>query len=192
MTRRINITISDELDNRWEPYKDKIKPSELFQAALSAALDQEEERGERLREEQASLAVSVSKLMMADDNGATYERGKDAGWAWAKAVNPNDVSAALASNLAAPFPLELNVQGTTPKSLIKNDMRLNAFLEAMFGHELLEKIYAMPEDSFVLSPAHKAGALVWIQGWNDALEEFWQELANNFYKKDCVKRTTKK
>lgn len=68
MTKRWNVTTSDDLYARWKKYEDEISPSAIFQAALRREVEERETEEARQAGRRAVLEATLGELADIKNN----------------------------------------------------------------------------------------------------------------------------
>jgi hypothetical protein len=174
-TRKLTLTIPNSLAARLDAYPGNLKLSAFLQEKLIEFLDAEEVKTTAALKEQQILDIKAIGLRVRGEYAAAYERGCQAGRVWAEGLSDEQLAKAHASTSLYPYPPELGRNDLLPKSLLADDPRLAAYIQAMLGDEVMNNLAATPEPVFMLPGTRKEEALTWVYGWNTGLDEVCYE-----------------
>jgi hypothetical protein len=159
MAKQINLSVSEELAEKMEKWKDSFDFSRIFQNAISEAIRKKESF--QIRDVVARLKKEKGEL-----EGIYYEKGKTDGLEWVKAANLAEFQYALDyvpmdyknEVIIAYDPTHDEVLGYYFNDVIKADDKMG-FVETSFSN-------SVPNEYF----------RAWERGWSDAVHEFWEEI----------------
>ena len=174
-TKKLTLTIPEGLAARLDAYPGQLKLSAFLQEKLTEFLDAEDAKTMELMRQQQALDEKALNLVMAGQYAAAYEAGRLAGVSWAESLKGERLSAAHTQSLLKPYPLELGWTDLLPRSLLTDDPRINHYVTAMLGREVMNAFLSSPKPVFLLPSGKKDEALVWVYGWNTGLDEAHRE-----------------
>ena len=174
-TRKLTLTIPDSLAARLDAYPGNLKRSAFLQEKLTEFLDAEDAKSTALLKEQQVLDIRAVRLAMNGEYASARKAGYKAGLVWAKTLLPGQLVEAYTKVSLHPYPRELGWPELPPKSLLTDDPRIEQYVPAMLGREIMNAFKSSPEPVFMLSADRKDEALIWVYGWNDALDDIYRE-----------------
>ena len=100
MTKRINVSVSDELFEKIEKWKDSFNYSKLFQNTVSVAIQDKEDFQNRLKEDPETLEQVIARLKKEKKKveKSYFSEGKEKGLSWAMAASYSDLMHAIEWN----------------------------------------------------------------------------------------------
>lgn len=147
---RVTLSVPDELMNRIEAVKDRVNMSRVFQAAITARVEQLEHLKKQATEDTNMLEI-IERLktekVQAEDQ--SYERGREAGLRLAKTLPYSDLRYA-----AEEYELTDNFSC--------------AIEDSVFGDYIKDEIQDEPD--YVINFTR------WEKGFLDAIQAFWAEV----------------
>ena len=168
MVKRINVTISDELAARVEPWVDSLSPSRLYQTALEDWVTKKEALAERVKGGGADMPAIVERLRQqkAKAERDFYDEGQEEGAAWARAADYQELIRAAAF---VPFSRSKHKQGLD-RSVLSDDRMLGETFRTIFDKS---PDFWKADARGLLS----YDAETFVKGWLDAVRAFWEEVA---------------
>jgi len=166
MTKKITVSVSDQLYQKMEKWKKSLKFSKVFQEAMGRVIENREEFQRRLGDVTTMEdVIQRLRLEKMQDDRDHYEVGRQDGLEWCKAASYADIRRALtweamretSGNTVAFNPAEDEVLGDYFGDIIGEDP-LMGFEETGYG--------------FVPNSAYQS----WELGWVHAVREFWKEV----------------
>ena len=174
-TRKLTLTIPESLAARLDAYPGNLKLSAFLQEKLTEFLDAEDAKVTAALKEQQILDIRAVQLSAGGQYAAAHKAGYQAGRSWARTLLPAQLVEAYTKTSLHPYPLELGRSELPPKSLLTDDPRIEQYVPAMLGREIMDAFISSPEPVFMLSADRKDEALIWVYGWNDALDDVYRE-----------------
>lgn len=170
MTKKITISVPDELHEKMEKWKESFNFSRVFQEAISEKIQRKEDFQERLKGGSNMQTIierlKEEKIKSGEDY---YEEGKKDGLEWAKAAHYDEIQYALQWETVK------DIQQHQP-GLFATDPTKDEVLGEYFGEVMKEDLYMgfdtnhdMPNDHFI----------AWEIGWKEGIEAFWNEVAEH-------------
>lgn len=96
MTQRINISISDELHDRLQVFKDDINVSNICQKAITEIVERKEDFRKRMKESpEMESTLERLKKQKYGNQGILLKRGEKDGEEWAKIAHYDELVAAV-------------------------------------------------------------------------------------------------
>jgi hypothetical protein len=164
--RKFNLSVPDALAQKIDDRRDQLgNLSAIFQDAIAAKISKQEEFEKRLKGDE-DMEATILRLRREKAGIQTdyFSKGKEEGLKWAKAASYTDLQYAVRfdpkdeEGLYDPrIPLHDNVLGYY-------------FMEALEADPLTDPGY--DEDELNLL------AKTWIDGWIEAVHQFWQEVSD--------------
>jgi len=159
MTKKIILSVPDDLAEKMEKWNDAFDFSRIFQDAMSEAIQKKESF--QIRDVVARLKKEMGEL-----EGNYYEKGKTDGLEWVKAANIEKLQYALNyvpmdhrdEVIIAYDPTRDEALGDYFGDVMRADDRMG-FVETTFSN-------SVPNECF----------RAWERGWSDAVHEFWEEI----------------
>ena len=145
MTKKVTISVPDDLHEKMQEWRDDFNFSAIFQEAVNKAIERKEGFKRRLGEV-TTMAQVIERLRKekAESSLSYFEQGKKDGLEWAMAASYDEIQYALSYNYRT---------GVDPT----HDEILGDYFA-----DLLEDQYApMPLGNFVS----------WVEGWKEAMRE---------------------
>lgn len=166
MTKKVTISVPDELHGKMEKWKDSFNFSKVFQGAISEAIQKKENFQTRLKEvttmEQAIERLKREKTEAESDY---FEQGKKDGLEFAKSASYEDLQYAICwepmnrqPGLIGYDPTRDEVLGEYFDEIGQEDPHME-FEDTTMGH-------SRPNDLFA----------AWEEGWVEGVSEFWDEV----------------
>ena len=167
MTKKITISVPDELHVKMENWKESFNFSKVFQDAISDAIQKKESFKKRLKEA-TTMDQVVERLRKerAETTTDYYEEGKKDGVEFAQSASYEDIQFAISwepmnalnENLISYNPIDNEVLGDYFRDIIEEDPLIN-FIETRPGNYI-------PNDLFAS----------WEEGFVDGIQRFWNEI----------------
>ena len=171
MTKKITLSIPDELGEKMEKWKNSFNYSKLFQDTISKEIQKKEDFNKRLKED-SEMEQIIERLRKEKREVSInhYEQGKLDGVEWAKASSYDEIMYALNwqtmvemnENLLSYDPTKDEILGDYFNYILNNEDDPNITCINTKGHNYI------PNDNF----AH------WERGWKDGVKAFWDEVKN--------------
>lgn len=189
--KRVTISISDALDGRAEKWKDKYRPSELYQKALEDLVQKQEELAERAKGapdmEQIIERLRIQKKEAEIDH---FENGKAEGLAWAQKADYSELKyAAISFDPFGNRSLKEMIEGCisqwappTRDPEAAHDVRhicADTILGEYFHKTLDKRNYLrqhdlLPKKNYMYLTHEGKG---FVEGWREAVRAFWAEVS---------------
>lgn len=99
MVKRYNVSVSDELAERIDSWKDKISPSAVFQGAMEKAIDSEERFQNRVKGNDMTAIIERLKQEKQEAEGDYRDQGKGYGLEWAKDARYRDLRRVVSTKI---------------------------------------------------------------------------------------------
>jgi len=170
MTKKINLTVPDDLAERMEARRDYLgNLSGLFQEAVKEKLDRKEALEKRIAEGGESMEATVARLRKekAAAEKDYHEGGMKEGVDWAKNSSYTDLQYMLGFDPIEPRNQEYFVQEFTG-----NEVLGEGFQECFSNDPAL--INTDPNSTYpdILSNLGEK----WFEGWKEGVRTFWQQV----------------
>ena len=155
MTKRISVSVPDDLHEMMEKWKQSFNFSNICQNAIRGEIERKEDFQKRLKGDEEEMEQIIERLRneKAESDQNYLEDGKRAGLSWAKISHYDDVTAVLKDGLE---------WEDTREDLIEK-CALDQYLFDYYGHApygyLVQGIMDMPSQ--------------WMDGFYQGVQEFW-------------------
>jgi len=168
LTKKITISVPDELHEKMEKWKDSFNFSKVFQDAISEAIQKKENFQKRLTEvstmEQVIERLKKEKTEAESDY---FEQGKGDGLDWAKTASYED----LLYGATKFEPINEFSEHFISYDPERNEVLGDYFKEIIEENESMGFIETMP-GNWVPNEFFNA----WEEGWATGIREFWAEI----------------
>jgi hypothetical protein len=156
MTKKVTLSVSDELSEKMEKWKDSFNFSGIFQEAITEAIQRKEDFQKRLKEDpKMNEIIERLRKEKAESEKEWFEIGKTEGLEWAKVSSYDELQIVLTAD-GDEIPMDL---------LNKNDdVNEEWFQEQVYDY------YVLPRDT-IADTRFQAGFMRGVR-------EFWKEVAN--------------
>jgi hypothetical protein len=170
MVKRYSVSVSDELGEKIDQWKNELSPSTIFQQAMSAEIAKKEGFVKRIKEDQdmESIIERLRQEKKASEN-KYFEFGKEEGLEWAKAANYEDLVFTVNKDLDDLIGLMRLHWRAVPDEGILLELR-NYFCGQLY--EELELPFDKDNDD--LDPF----VVEWLDGWLEGVQAFWREISD--------------
>jgi len=166
VTKKITISVPDELHEKMEKWKDSYNFSRVFQEAIGEKIQRKEAFQERLKGDPDMEAIverlKQEKLSLETDR---HESGKNDGLRWAKSADYEDLQYVLGWN---PDNDSWN-HGKLPHDLHEQNESLDDYF-----NEIIESDSLLEYDSYTGEPT--SHLTEYVAGWTEGVAEFWNEI----------------
>ena len=158
MTKKITISVPDELHERMDKWKDSFNFSGVFQKAMWEAIIRKENFRKRIKED-INMAKTIERLSdeKAESEAIWFEQGKEDALEWVNAANYNEIKL-VANSIGDYIPVD------ELEALHEN---FSEYLSQTLSH-LRENL-----DSELDTDSEEFG--LWGKGWMTGVREFWDE-----------------
>jgi len=166
MTKKITISIPDELHEKMDQWREAFNFSKIFQDTISEAIKKKENFKKRLKE--VTTMEQVIERLKKERNEAdkSYsEKGKEDGLEWAKVASYEELLYAIKWEPMNEQPGLIGYDPTRDEVLgdyfgdIMEDNESMGFVEKTYGNFLPNSFFA-----------------AWEEGWVEGIKEFWGEI----------------
>ncbi|MBL7204557.1 MAG: hypothetical protein ISS63_09520 [Desulfobacteraceae bacterium] len=168
MTKKITISVPDDLHEKMEGWKDSFNFSGIFQDAIREKIQRKEDFQQRIEKGGFDMEAAVQRLKAERKAyyGDFYDAGKESGFTWAMNAHYEDLKKALSWEV---------IQATLPEQLIYGDSPIkDEAYDIIIDDDL---IYDIPLQNFSLSEyANDTRVLNFGAGWLAGVQEFWNQI----------------
>ena len=164
MTKRITITVPDDLHGKMQKWKKHFNFSSIFQKATAEAIERKENFYQKFGQEGDDTMEEIIERLREEkleSEGDYYEMGKEEGEDWAKAAHYLDIKAVIEwIDTIRSYPFQ--TRRTYP------DVEgINEYLDNLFEeHELMDC------QAYLYDSDHEYNDK-FFKGWRVGVEEFW-------------------
>jgi len=175
MTKRVTVSIPDELHEKMEKWKDSLNYSGVFQEAITEVIDRKERFTADIKEGLNMEALAERFMSEEEKDTALWkEQGNKDGILWMQKAKRNEVMRALKiweryNSVGGQNPLEDSILG----EYFQNMKEQYEFDDPEYDNY----------GSFTLSDDF----LNWFIGWTDAVEKAWDEINKIIEQKEADK-----
>ena len=168
MTKRITITVPDDLHGKMQKWKKHFNFSSIFQKAVAEVIERKENFYQRLEQEgDDTMEETIERLReeKLESEGDYYEIGREEGEDWAKAAHYLDIKAMIEwinTNRSYPY------QAT-------NYPDVEGIFE--YFHNMFMENELMDWQEWQYKNDHEYNDK-FLQGWMVGVEEFWDAVKN--------------
>lgn len=169
MTKKITISVPDELHEKMDKWKNSFNFSRVFQETIEEEIFRKEDFQKRLKEGENMDAV-VERLRKEKEKSEHewFEIGKKDGLEWAKAAHYVDFQYALQFTPLKEERMSANIIGADPT---KDDHLGEYFSDIFEEYDELN----FEETSYNNSTPNEF-YIEWEAGWAEGVQEFWKEI----------------
>lgn len=161
MTKKITISVSDELHEKMMKWKDSFNFSKVFQDAISGLIQKKEDFQKRLKgDETMPEIIERLKREKAEAENQWFDTGKNDGIDFAKSTSYEELRHAL--------DYEPVKELLERENVVSYDPSHDDILGDYFGDMCEEYSFGFPNNFFI----------EWESGWKEGVEEFWKEVKN--------------
>jgi len=175
VSKKITLSISEELSEKMDKWKDSFNFSKVFQDAMSEAIQKKEDFQARLKGS-ASMEEIIERLKKERAEVAVdyKEKGKADGLAWAKAASYEDLYYA-AEGKGALFSWDPDERSS---DMIFNDhsREVGNYWNNMILNDACMGWVAVEDDPDERADVPNEFLSAWFDGWFEAVEAFWSEI----------------
>jgi hypothetical protein len=166
LMKKFNLSVPDALAQKIKDRRGHLgNLSAIFQAALTEKIRKQEAFEERLKGDQ-DMEATIARLRREKAQLQTdyFSKGKDDGLRWAKAAPYHDLEYAR------------RFDPTTEDGLYDPTIPLH---DDVLGHYFIDVLMAAPltDPSFDEDELNE-NAKKWLDGWIEAVHQFWQEVSD--------------
>lgn len=168
MTKKITVSVPDELHEKMQKWKNHFNFSSVFQKAVSEVIEKKETFKGRLKEV-ASMEQVIKRLKAEKVNLETdyYDQGKKDGLQWAKAASYDELQYALKwQTMEEMEEIQMLQGGLISCDPTRDEVLGSYFLEVMEEDEYMGFYDSAPNEFFV----------AWEGGWKEAVQAFFEEI----------------
>jgi uncharacterized protein YeaO (DUF488 family) len=166
MVKRYSVSVSDELGNKIDRWKDDLSPSTIFQQAMATEIAKKENFIQRIKEDK-NMEDIIERLRNEKKASEQryYEAGKEDGLQWAKAAEYEDLLLTATED-----PEDLKDSG---------EYRAQGYAYHRLAAQWRDQMQYYPgllqsDNEDYLNPL--AGE--WLDGWFDGVQTFWGEISD--------------
>ena len=157
MTKKITISVPDNLHSKMEKWKDSFNFSRVFQEAIREKINRKEEFKRRLKEGRFDMEATIERLRGEKKEAALKlsDQGKNDGFMWAKNAHYLDIQAAL------------QWRGGDGELPDQKDLR----------NEIIDRIHNDPDLGFEGNSWEMDDVTArWAEAWVEGVQEFWKQV----------------
>ena len=159
MTKKITISVPDELHERMGKWKGSFNFSRIFQKAMWEAIIKKENFIKRIKED-TGMAETIERLReeKAESEAIWFEQGKEDALEWVHAAHYDEIKL-VANSIGDYMPVE---------DLEKSDENFSEYRSQILSHLRENLDFELDTDS--------EGFVLWEKGWMTGVREFWDEV----------------
>lgn len=175
MTKKITISVPDELHEKMTIWRDHFNFSKVFQDAVGGLIKQKEDFKKRLKGKEQEMEAIIERLKREKEESdhEWIDQGKLDGLDFAKSAHYDELQYALRwetvkeiQEKADGYPLNY--------SPAEDDVLGDYFRDIIMDEDILEPL-GMEESSPGNYAPNQAYA-EWENGWKEGIKEFWNEI----------------
>jgi hypothetical protein len=171
MTKKVTISVPDQLHEKMMDWKNSFNFSQVFQNAISELIQNKEDFKKRLKgDEKMTKIIERLRCEKAEAENKWFEQGKLDGLDFAKSASYKDLKFALVWETIKQISKRENLIGLDPtQGEILGDYFSDIFetYDELFFQETVYGNY-MPNELYIQ----------WELGWKEGVEAFWNEVKN--------------